>query len=245
VTYADLKSDDQAGARLSAQLGAKAKEELDYFSLCAMRANASWLPAVPAPLFDRAQRSRDGGKLLSRWLAFQLQLLMPGSLALADHERWLLRPRDFYQTTALELGATLSSAWIRTKISRQVVMHLQQALGEPLFAESLARRHPAPGTALVSILDRAASMEALRDMLRALGAYALLSTLADDERKLPLRARLAYPKRWPEYDVLSATHIEEGFVFDTAFIQTWLQARCKEGALSSSEDAKSANGESR
>jgi hypothetical protein len=206
----------------AAELGVKAKESLDYFALVAARAHSSWLPAVPAPLFERALRSRDGSKLVSRWLAFQLQLEMPAMPTLTEHERWLLSSRDVYAGLACELGATLSSAWIRTQVSRQSVARIQQALGDKhdkQFANaiSISPLQSAANPVLVAALERAASVDELRSTVEACGAHALQQTLPNDDRKLVARFRLAFIKRWPEYDAL------EGMRADPSFVQHWLQ----------------------
>ncbi len=223
-----------------AKLSAKAKETLEFFTLTAARADAAWLPAVPAPLFERARRSRDGGKLLSRWVSSNLQLSMPRELALAEHERWLLQPRAFYLDAALELGTLLSSGWIRTKVSRQSVTQLQHALGEPLYANSLVMRHSPLNDTLVSLLDRAGSAESLRDTVRAVGAHAMLSTLATDERKLTVRARSVYAKRWLEYDAVMSVVMDT----DAAFVQSWLASRCDVDETRADASVQMAGGDS-
>jgi hypothetical protein len=204
----------------AAELGVKAKASLDYFALVAARAHSSWLPAVPAQLFERALRSRDGSKLVSRWLAFQLQLEMPAMPTLTEHERWLLSSRDVYAGLACELGATLSSAWIRTQVSRQSVARIQQALGDKhdkQFANAISPLQSAANPVLVAALERAASVDELRSTVEACGAHALQQTLPNDDRKLVARFRLAFVKRWPEYDAL------EGMRADPSFVQHWLQ----------------------
>jgi hypothetical protein len=204
-----------------AELGVKAKESLDYFALVAARAHSSWLPAVPAPLFERALRSRDGGKLMSRWLAFQLQLEMPAMPTLTENERWLLSSREIYASIAGELGAALSSAWIRTQVSRQSVARIQQALGDKhdkQFVKAMSPLQAKANPVLVAALERAASVDELASTIEACGAHALQQTLPSDDRKLVARFRLAFVKRWPEYDAL------EGMRADPSFVQQWLQA---------------------
>jgi hypothetical protein len=200
------------------KLSAKASAVFEYFALVALRAHATWLPAVPMPLYARALRSRDGCKLLSRWLAFQLELSMPAALTLTDNEQWLLKPADFYKVAATELGAALSSAWMRTNVSR----HAQQALGEPLYTNAMAKTFAGTDEAVAAILSRAGSVESLRSTIEAIGVHAMIGTLPIDERKLPLRARIAFAKRWLEYDALASIPV------DPALIQPWIDSKCRE-----------------
>jgi hypothetical protein len=227
----------------AAELGVKAKESIDYFALVAARAHSSWLPAVPVPLFERALRSRDGSKLVSRWLAFQIQLEMPAMPTLTEHERWLLSSRDVYAGFACELGAALSSAWIRMQVSRQSVARIQQALGDKhdkQFANAIPPLQSTANPVLVAALERAASADELRSTIEACGAHALQQILPNDDRKLVARFRLAFIKRWPEYDAL------EGMRADPSFVQQWLQSASSgsgEGSRATSP-AKKAVGDS-
>jgi hypothetical protein len=223
-----------------AELGTKVKDALDYFTLVAARAHSSWLPAVPAPLFERALRSRDGGRLMSRWLAFQLQLDVPTMPTLTDGERWLLETRGAYAKSATELGAILSSAWIRTQVSRQAVTRIQQALGDTHFAKAMAATPTAPINAmLAAVLERASSVEELRSTIEASGAHAMQQTLPNDDRKLASRFRLAFVKRWPEYDAL------DGVRGDPSFTQQWLKSMRSGDDQYASSSPKKVVGESR
>jgi hypothetical protein len=219
-------------------LDAKAKETLDYFAMAAFRAHASWLAAVPPPLFERAVRSSDGRKLMSRWLAFQLQLNIPVVPTLTEAERWLLLSRNEYAKMASALGAVLASTWVRTQVSRQAVARIQQALGEVNFAKVMAAPLVDTDPLLVEVLERATTAAELRNVLEACGVHALKQTLPSDDRKLVQRFRLAFAKRWSEYDAL------EGMRVDPAFVQQWLLRTREEDAYRTTPPAKIAVGES-
>ena len=138
-------------------------------------------------------------QLLSRWLIRGQALEVPGKLTLDDNERWLLAGRDRVAEMARSLGLTLVAPVIRVLVFRKDVEKIRAAFGDDGYAASLAR----PGLSERRIgrgwLDRASSIEEIRESVAVLGHALLSQQLQADERQLKARLRLMFPRVWPAH----------------------------------------------
>lgn len=176
-----------------------ASTDFRFFIDVASYAHSSWFPAIPQTVTAHAMGSVPARQLLSRWLIRGQALEVPGKLTLDDNERWLLAGRDRVADMARSLGLKLVAPVIRVLVFRKDVEKIRAAFGDDGYAASLEL----PGLSERRIgrgwLDRASSIDEIREGVSVLG-YALLSRqLQADERQLKARLRLMFPRVWPAH----------------------------------------------
>ena len=176
-----------------------ASTDFRFFIDVAAYTHASWFPAIPQTVTAHAMGSVSARQLLSRWLIRGQALEVPGKLTLDDNERWLLAGRDRVAEMARSLGLTLVAPVIRVLVFRKDVEKIRAAFGDDGYAASLEL----PGLSERRIgrgwLDRASSIEEIRESVAVLGHALLSQQLQADERQLKARLRLMFPRIWPAH----------------------------------------------
>jgi hypothetical protein len=176
-----------------------ASTDFKFFVDVAAYTHASWFPAIPQTVTAHAMASPPARQLLSRWLIRGQALDIPGKLTLNPDERWLLAGRERVAEMARALGLKLVAPVIRVLVSRKDVEKIRAAFGDDGYAASLEL----PGLSERRIgrawLDRAASVDEIREGVLVMGHSLLSQQLAADERQLKARLRLMFPRVWPAH----------------------------------------------
>jgi len=187
-----------------------------FFIDVAAYTHASWFPAIPQSVTAHAMNSVPARQLLSRWLIRGQALEVPGKLSLDDSERWLLSGRDRVAEMARSLGLKLVAPVIRILVFRKDVEKIRAAFGDDGYTASLEL----PGLSERRIgrgwLDRASSIEEIREGVAVLGHALLSQQLRADERQLKARLRLMFPRVWP-------AHVADDLPEMAASVGEWLR----------------------
>ena len=193
-----------------------ASTDFRFFIDVASYAHVSWFPAIPPAVTSHAMGSVSARQLLSRWLIRGQALDIPGKLTLEADERWLLSGRDHVAEMARLLGLKLVAPVIRVLVFRKDVEKVRAAFGDDEYAASLAL----PGLSERRIgrgwLDKASSVEEIREGVSVLGHALLAQQLHADERQLKARLRLMFPRIWP-------AHMADDLPEMTAPVGEWLR----------------------
>ena len=195
-----------------------ASTDFKFFIDVASYAHASWFPAIPPAVTTHAMGSVPARQLLSRWLIRGQALDIPGKLTLEADERWLLAGRDRVAEMARALGLKLVAPVIRVLVFRKDVERVRAAFGDEGYTASLAL----PGLSERRIgrgwLDKASSVEEIREGVSVLGHALLAQQLHADERQLKARLRLMFPRIW-------SGHIADDLPEMTAPVGEWLRGQ--------------------
>jgi hypothetical protein len=138
-------------------------------------------------------------QLLSRWLIRGQALDIPGKLTLDDNERWLLAGRERVALMARSLGLKLVAPVIRVLVSRKDVEKIRAAFGDDGYTSSLALSGLSDKRIGRGWLDKASSIDEIREGVSVLGHALLAQQLQSDERQLRARLRLMFPRIWPAH----------------------------------------------
>jgi hypothetical protein len=176
-----------------------ASTDFKFFIDVASYAHASWFPAIPQTVTAHAMGSVPARQLLSRWLIRGQALEVPGKLTLDDNERWLLAGRDRVAEMARSLGLKLVAPVIRVLVSRKDVEKIRAAFGDDGYAASLELAGLSEKRIGRGWLDRASSIDEIREGVSVLGHALLSQQLQADERQLKARLRLMFPREWPAH----------------------------------------------
>lgn len=182
--------------------------DLRFFVDVAAYAHASWFPAIPSSVTTHAMASMPARQLLSRWLIRGQALDIPGRLTLDVHERWLLSGRERVADMARVIGLKLVAPVIRVLVVRQDVERVRAALGDEGYAASLELPGFSEHRIGRSWLDRASSVEEIREGVSVLGHALLTQQLQADERQLKARLRLMFPRTWSRHMTDDLPHME-------------------------------------
>ena len=177
----------------------KISPDFNFFVDVAAYTHASWFPAIPHSVTTHALASASARQLLSRWLIRGQALEIPGRLTLDNNERWLLAGRERVADMARVIGLKLIAPVIRILVMREDVVRVREAFGDDEYSALLEL----PGFSEHRIgrgwLDRAGSVDDIREGVLVLGHALLAQQLQADERQLKARLRLMFPRTWPAH----------------------------------------------
>jgi hypothetical protein len=195
-----------------------ASTDFKFFIDVAAYTHASWFPAIPQAVTAHAMASPPARQLLSRWLIRGQALELPGTLTLNPEERWLLTGRERVAEMARALGLKLVAPVIRMLVSRKDVEKIRAAFGDDGYAASLELAGLSEHRIGRAWLDRASSIDDIREGVLVLGHALLSQQLEADERQLKARLRLMFPRIWP-------AHMADDLPEMIAPVNQWLQAQ--------------------
>jgi hypothetical protein len=176
-----------------------ASTDFKFFIDVAAYTHSSWFPAIPQTVTSHAMDSAPARQLLSRWLIRGQALDIPGKLTLDDNERWLLAGRERVALLARSLGLKLVAPVIRVLVSRKDVEKIRAAFGDDGYTASLALSGLSDKRIGRGWLDKASSIDEIREGVSVLGHALLAQQLQSDERQLRARLRLMFPRVWPAH----------------------------------------------
>lgn len=176
-----------------------ASTDFKFFIDVAAYTHSSWFPAIPKTVTAHAMGSIPARQLLSRWLIRGQALDIPGKLTLDDNERWLLSGRDRVALMARSLGLKLVAPAIRVLVSRKDVEKIRAAFGDDGYTTSLELSGLSDKRIGRGWLDKASSVDEIREGVSVLGHALLAQQLQSDERQLKARLRLMFPRIWPAH----------------------------------------------
>jgi hypothetical protein len=176
-----------------------ASTDFKFFIDVAAYTHSSWFPAIPQTVTSHAMGSVPARQLLSRWLIRGQALDIPGKLTLDENERWLLAGRERVALMARSLGLKLVAPVIRVLVSRKDVEKIRAAFGDDGYTASLALSGLSDKRIGRGWLDKASSIDEIREGVSVLGHALLAQQLQSDERQLKARLRLMFPRIWPAH----------------------------------------------
>lgn len=176
-----------------------ASTDFKFFIDVASYTHSSWFPAIPQTVTSHAMGSAPARQLLSRWLIRGQALDIPGKLTLDDNERWLLAGRERVALMARSLGLKLVAPVIRVLVSRKDVEKIKAAFGDDGYTASLELSGLSDKRIGRGWLDKASSIDEIREGVSVLGHALLAQQLQSDERQLRARLRLMFPRIWPAH----------------------------------------------